>query len=53
MVCALLEQNNGVYTGQFARNQSGYMPQLKGNISVKTKILFLALEMKAYRLSVK
>ena len=40
MVCALLEQNNGVYTGQFARNQSGYMPQLKGNISVKKQDTF-------------
>ena len=36
MVCAMLEQDNGVYTGQIARNQSGYIPPLKGTISVKS-----------------
>lgn len=40
MVCALLEQDNDVYTGQFARNQSGYMPPLKGRITVKSKNAF-------------
>ena len=40
MVCALLEQENGIYTGQLARNQSGYMPRLKGNISVRRSETF-------------
>lgn len=40
MVCALLEEENGIYTGQLARNQSGYMPRLKGGISVKSKNAF-------------
>lgn len=40
MVCALLEEENGVYTGQLARNQSGYMPRLEGGISVKSMNAF-------------
>lgn len=34
MVCALFEQENGIYTGQFASNRSGYAPDLKGQITI-------------------
>lgn len=40
MVCALLEQENGIYTGQLAPNNSGYVPELKGQLTIKSKERF-------------
>lgn len=34
-VCALLDENNGIYTGQVAPNRSGYSPTLKRELTVK------------------
>lgn len=36
VVCALIEQEDGAYTGQLAPNNSGYAPNLKEPLSVKT-----------------
>ncbi len=35
VVCALLDEDDGAYTGQIAPNRSGYSPTLKGEITVK------------------
>lgn len=42
VVCALIEQEDGAYTGQLAPNNSGYAPSLKKPLSVKTGERFSA-----------
>lgn len=40
IISALLEEENGIYTGQFASNHSGYAPNLKGQLSVAAEDRF-------------
>lgn len=42
VVCALIEQEDGAYTGQLAPNNSGYAPSLKEPLSVKAGERFSA-----------
>lgn len=42
MVCALIEQENGTYTGQLAPNHSGYAPDLKGAVTIDNRDRFSA-----------